>query len=47
MGDAIAGRGNRTAGAVVGAGLGGPAGHGIARSQNQNNQECRFEYQYL
>jgi uncharacterized protein YcfJ len=47
MGNAVAGRGNRTAGTVVGAGLGGLAGQGIARSQNQNNQQCRYEYQYL
>ena len=46
MGNAIAGRGNRTAGTVFGAGLGGMAGHAISNNQPRNRQ-CRYEYQYL
>ncbi|MFM6930668.1 MAG: glycine zipper 2TM domain-containing protein [Novosphingobium sp.] len=38
LGHVIAGRGNRTTGTVIGAGVGGVAGHEIAR--NKYNRNC-------
>lgn len=42
LGNTVAGRGNKTEGALLGAGVGGLAGHQIGKSK----RKCHYEYRY-
>lgn len=44
VGNAVAGHGNKTAGTLIGAGVGGVAGHQIAKQNAKRN--CHYEYRY-
>jgi len=46
LGNVVAGHGNKTAGTVIGAGVGAVAGHEVAKHNNAKkpNQECHYEY---
>lgn len=46
LGNVVAGHGNKTAGTVIGAGVGAVAGHEVAKRNNakKSNQECHYEY---
>lgn len=42
LGNTVAGRGNKTEGTLLGAGVGGVAGHQIGK----NKKKCHYEYRY-
>jgi len=43
LGNTVAGRGDRTEGTIIGAGVGAVAGHQIAKS-NAKKRRCHYEY---
>ena len=43
LGNTVAGRGDRTEGTIIGAGVGAVAGHQIAKS-NAKKKRCHYEY---
>lgn len=44
LGNVVAGHGHKTAGTLVGAGVGAVAGHEVARRNNEKNRDCHYEY---
>lgn len=44
LGNTVAGRGNKTEGALLGAGVGAVAGHEIGKSKSK--KKCHYEYRY-